>query len=291
MKNRKLAAAVLTAIAAFGIHGAEAKGRAGLRMTALTADQTLVTYAVNTPVSTPTGPARAIAGLSGGDTALVGIDYRPANGALYGLGNNGGVYTVDAATGIATLVSRLYFDITLDGVTQRIDVVPVGNAFGVDFNPLPDRLRVVSNTGQNLRINVDTGLTILDRDLEDLAQSKVNGIVAAAYTNSDAVATTGTMLFTIDSSADMLNLQNPPNAGTQVPIGALGVDAVGDAGFDIQSSLGADGAAISNTGYATLATPDGGVLYTVDVLTGAATRVSKLAAGASVVDIAFPIGQ
>ena len=38
--------------------------------------------------------------------------------------------------------------------------------FGVDFNPVPDRLRVVSNTGQNLRINVDTGATTTDTDAE-----------------------------------------------------------------------------------------------------------------------------
>ena len=41
------------------------------------------------------------------------------------------------------------------------------------------------------------------------------------------LATTGTMLFTIDSSADMLNLQNPPNGGTQTNPQTLGVNAVG----------------------------------------------------------------
>ena len=32
-----------------------------------------------------------------------------------------------------------------------------GTAFGFDFNPTVDRIRVVSDTGQNLRLNPDTG--------------------------------------------------------------------------------------------------------------------------------------
>ena len=35
-------------------------------------------------------------GLSGNDTALVGIDFRVQDGKLYGVGNGGGVYTIDA---------------------------------------------------------------------------------------------------------------------------------------------------------------------------------------------------
>ena len=35
----------------------------------------------------------------------------------------------------------------------------------MDFNPVPDRLRVVSDTGQSLRINVDTGAVITDTAL------------------------------------------------------------------------------------------------------------------------------
>ncbi len=40
-----------------------------------------------------------------------------------------------------------------------------GTEFGIDFNPLADRLRVVSDTGQNLRIDVDSGATITDTAL------------------------------------------------------------------------------------------------------------------------------
>ena len=37
-----------------------------------------------------------------------------------------------------------------------------GSQFGVDFNPVADRLRVISDSGLNLRINADTGATTTD---------------------------------------------------------------------------------------------------------------------------------
>ena len=42
-----------------------------------------------------------------------------------------------------------------------------------------------------------------------------------------------TTLYTIDTAADVLNIQNPPNGGTQILVGALGVNATDVAGFDI----------------------------------------------------------
>ena len=47
-----------------------------------------------------------ISGLQGGENVL-GIDFRPANGQLYGLGSAGHIYTINTTTGAATLVSTL----------------------------------------------------------------------------------------------------------------------------------------------------------------------------------------
>ena len=88
----------------------------------------------------------SVYGLKAPDTALVGIDFRVQNGQLYGVGNGGGIYTIDTYTAAATLVSQL--TVSLDGTF-----------FGVDFNPAADRLRIISNTGQNLRHNVNAGGT------------------------------------------------------------------------------------------------------------------------------------
>lgn len=77
---------------------------------------------------------------------ILGIDFRPANGLLYGLGSTSRLYTINTATGVATQVGAGQFSPLLSGAD-----------FGFDFNPSVDRIRVVSNTDQNLRLNPDTG--------------------------------------------------------------------------------------------------------------------------------------
>ncbi len=83
---------------------------------------------------------------------MVGIDYRPENQELYGLDASGAIYTIDPPTAVATFKSQL-------------NVALVGCSFGVAFNPVVDRLRIISDTGQNLRANVDTGATLVNGTL------------------------------------------------------------------------------------------------------------------------------
>lgn len=40
-----------------------------------------------------------------------------------------------------------------------------GTLFGVDFNPAVDRLRIISDTGQNLGVNFQTSETNVDTPL------------------------------------------------------------------------------------------------------------------------------
>src|SRR6185312_5424286 len=87
--------------------------------------------------------------ITGTTTNIIDIDYRPANGLLYGLGVDNRIYTIDTSTGAATQVSSL---------SNRLS----GTFFGIDFNPVADRLRIVSDIGQNLRVNVDSGAVIVD---------------------------------------------------------------------------------------------------------------------------------
>ena len=105
--------------------------------------------------------AIAITGLQAGET-VVGLDIRAGGatpGELYALGSTGRLYTVNTTTGVATLKSTLAADA---GDTTDAFTALSGTEFGVDFNPVADRLRVVSDTGQNLRIDADTGATITD---------------------------------------------------------------------------------------------------------------------------------
>ena len=207
----------------------------------------------------------AITGLSAGET-LLGIDVRPKDGMLYGLSSTGRLVTIDPATGAATVKASLAADAS---DTSAPYAGLQGGAFAVDFNPVADRLRVISDSGQSLRINVDTGATFTDGAINRAGQGAV--VAAAAYTNSIPDAT-ATQLFDVDSVAGVLALQNPPNDGTLVNVGALGVGIAGDGGMDIAG--GANGMVL-----AALRTTAGGPssLYRVDLATGAATLVNGAA--------------
>ena len=235
---------------------------------ALTASGRLVSFNRAAP-SNQVGSV-AIAGLAQGET-LLGIDYRPADGALYALGSTATVYQLDASTGVATRKSTLRAASGDDNPFSTL----VGTSFGFDFNPAADRLRVVSNTGQNLRINVDTGDTITDGNIA--AGPAVTG---SAYTNSFA-GTSSTQLFSLDAAAGRLYLQDPPNNGVLNAGVALGVTGDAGNGFDIDAR--------SNTGYAALQVGGESVLYAINLAAtaNAATRIGAIAGGEALRGIAL----
>lgn len=199
---------------------------------------------------------------------LLGLDLRPATGQLYALGSTNRLYTIDWQTGRATAVGSGPFTPALEG-TQ----------FAFDFNPTVDRIRIMSNTGQNLRAHPDTGAIVaIDAGLAyaggDPGFSSAPAVAACAYTNSDNDPLTGTELFNIDAARDVLVLQNPPNAGTLNTVGPLGVNAAEVAGFDIAVSTG--------TAYASMVLIQGkrrttrAALFSIDLSTGAATNLGKI---------------
>jgi len=210
--------------------------------------------------------SQMVSGLRANDS-LVGIDYRPADGMLYGVGALGNIYTIDPTTGAATFKSALMADPN-DTTVPFAGITGNPSLMSVDFNPVPDRLRVVGNDGQNLRINVDTGATFTDTPL---SSSRSPVISSVAYTNSFAGAGT-TRMFNIDVNEDLLYLQAPPNDGILASSVSLGVDAMGSSGFDI------DG--VNNMGYAALNVGNTLQLYRVDVnaTSNAASLIGNLPA-------------
>lgn len=211
------------------------------------------------------GAVHTVGALSGATTQLDGLDFRPADRQLYGYSAaTSGVYRVDPLTGATTLVSVS---------TQPLS----GAVVGIDFNPVPDRLRVVSNQQENRRINVDTGVALADGTLSYAAGDANSGaaprVADVAYTNSDTDPATGTRLYYIDHALDILATTDNPNAGLLTTVGALGVDTDEFVGFDIFT----DASGI-NTAFATLRV--GGVtgLFSIDLATGAAKRLGELAA-------------
>ncbi|MFD9194136.1 DUF4394 domain-containing protein [Streptomyces phaeochromogenes] len=201
-----------------------------------------------------------------GDTAVVGLDFRVQNGLLYLVGNKGGIYTVQIPPAVPNpLVTKV----------SQLSVPLQGTNFGVDFNPAADRLRIISDTGQNLAHNLANSSTATNTPLTTDGAT-THGVTGAAYTNNDLNSATATTLFDINTTSDQVVIQSPPANGLLVPTGSLGFDAGVNAGFDIFSDLSA-GKTISNTAFATL-TPAGAstsTFYTVDVLTGATTSVDQ----------------
>jgi hypothetical protein len=191
-----------------------------------------------------------------GAASVVGIDVRPADGLLYAVSADGGIYTVDAKTGAATMKAKL-------SETLKPGTI------SVDFNPVADRMRIISSDGTNLRVNVDDGKATVDGALKykdgDAQAGKSPKVLAAAYTNSSNPKPAATALYNIDDAGHLL-LQAPPNDGVLNTIGMLGVKIEGPAAFNIVNK--------GEDNVAWLAT--GGTLYSVDLKTGKATSAGKL---------------
>ncbi len=236
---------------------------------AVTRTQQLVRFDSATPGTL--NSSVAVTGMGAGETVL-GIDVRPATGELMALGSQSRVYRLDPATGVATAVG--------DAGAFAL----IGTDFGFDFNPVPDRIRVVSDADQNLRLNPVTGaLAANDVALAyaagDLNAGQNPNVVASAYTNSFA-GTASTTLYGIDNALDRLVTQNPPNNGTLNTVGALGVDVVGNAAFDIQTTTGP-----INLAFAALSTDGAGSgLYSIDLTSGAAILIGNIGAVPTLVD-------
>jgi hypothetical protein len=249
-RTRSLALAALTCAAALAGPSA---GQAAEAIYAVTDQAHLVSVNSSNPTALLTD--RSIAGLAAGER-IIGLDIRPANDELYALASTGRVLTVNRTTGRAAALTSAPFALA-------------GTRFGFDFNPTSDRIRVVSDADQNLRINPDNGNVIaadgpIAYAAGDANAGRAPDAVASAYSNNVRFAN-ATELFALDVAQDVLALQNPPNSGTLTTRGPLGVDAT-DAQFDIAS----DGVA-----YAALSTAGqpAGALYRVNLSTGAAAPV------------------
>lgn len=246
------------------------RGMAQVRLIGLRSNNVLVPFSSNSR-----GPSKPIR-LRGINGNLQGIDFRPADGLLYGVTDTDKVYTIDLNTGKAKLVSTL--STSFDGGFQS----------GVDFNPVLDRLRLVAknddpvNISQNFSVNVVDGTATRQATLKyitgDPNVGKPPNVTGAAYTNSfagppsppaPATPTRTTQLYDIDYDLDVLVLQDPPN-GTLTTVGSLGINFGPIGGFDIFSP--ADGV---NTGFAV----SGLNLYTIDLTKGTAKRISEAPKG------------
>jgi hypothetical protein len=191
--------------------------------------------------------------------SLIGIDVRPADGKLYGVTPDGAVVTIDHKTG------------KWEKKSQISEALPKDATFAVDFNPVADRMRILTSTGMSYRVNVEDGKTTVDGSLKyadaDANKGKQPVVIAGAYSNSFA-GTKETALYDIDATNNTFVRQAPPNDGILNTLGMLGAKVNGSVAFDIV----ADGKG-GNTGWLLM----GGTLYSVDIATGATKSVGKIA--------------
>jgi Domain of unknown function (DUF4394) len=230
-----------------------------------------------------------ISGLGSGET-LLGIDYRIARGVLFALGSSGRLYTLDPATGKLSAV----------GVAPAAVALPVGRV-GFDFNPVADRIRVVGEQGENLRIHPDTGAPVdgdpardgvqpdpaLQYAAGDVHGGQVPAIVAAAYTynkQNDRITTnyaidrrTGSLV--VQGSIEGVTPVVSPNTGQMRTVGLLGTGALEDASFDIADVSGAALAALRLDGRTRL--------YLVDLTSGRAQAIGTIGDGGPLLGFAI----
>lgn len=221
-----------------------------------------------------------VRGLPTGE-AVVGMDYRIAKGVLYVLSSAGHLYTLDVPSGV------------LKRVGSGAGVALQGEAFGVDFNPVADRVRVVSNTGQNIRLHPDTGVLAASDPAPAYAPGDPRTgtkpeLVAAGYTynKTDEKLTTN---FAIDRNGGYLVTQGSRegvqpvvsfNTGLLFSVGPLGIADMTDANLDIADVTGAAFATV------TTRSQPAARLYTVDLKTGQATLLGTVGDGSKVLGIA-----
>jgi hypothetical protein len=222
----------------------------------------------------------AVKGLQSGES-IVGIDYRVARGVLFALGSTGRLYTLDARTAQATAVGAAPLAVALSG-----------SEFGFDFNPAVDRIRIVSDSGQNFRGHPDTGAAV-DADANapgvqgdgklayasaDTNAGKAPRVVAAGYTynkQNEKITTN----YAIDAATGSLVMQGSkegatpsvsPNTGQLFTVGALGIGSFSRAGFDISD--------VNNAAYlgADVEGRRGTRIYSVDLASGKATFIGTV---------------
>lgn len=235
---------------------------------ATTLEGTLVTFDTATPGTLLSGVA--VSGMQPNEVVR-GIDFRPATGELFVLGSFSRLYTLNTVTGAATQVGGT-FSTPLNG-----------SQFGFGFNPTVDRIRIVSDADQNLRVHPGTGaVAFVDGTLAYASGDSNFGVnpnvTHAAYTNSFAGATSST-LYVIDTGLDILAVQNA-NVGSLTTVGSIGTDVSDMGGFDISANGNIGYVAVRNVALART------TFWTINLSTGAGTMVGEVGGGAILTSLA-----
>jgi hypothetical protein len=242
-------------------------------LVALTDDGHLLTFGSAAPRTISKDVA--ITGLAKGDT-LRAIAFDP-HGTLYGVSFMH--WYLIHPTGVATLKTG-----------PNLNLFSEGGTLGASFDPVTSRLRVIDDLGDNKLIDLATGVPD-SFESPTFVPGDVNHnfgcfLAAIAYTNEFSGAGSSTLYGEdVNPSPILVTLGGPngdpsPNGGEAHTVAALqpiSAFTIGGAG---------------NTAYAVGADNISGrtALYTVDLTTGAETRVGHFGSDATIVSLAVVPG-
>jgi hypothetical protein len=248
------------------------------------------------PAVPETVTTKAITGVASGET-LVGIDIRPQNGMLYGLGVNATddtatLYVIGRETGFAGPVGTPG-DIEMTTTAAAVIDLPTGE-YGFDFNPAVDRIRVSAASGLNFRVDANTGAPV-DTDAnagngvnpDGDINGAFNSVTGSAYTNDRPNNGNVSTLYVLNSGSNQLAIQSVPNNGTEtsaigVTEGGQPLDFTASGGFDIDPAVNAPATntpVASGIAYAALQTGATTRMYTINLVTGTATAIGTIGDG------------
>lgn len=222
---------------------------------------------IDSEATEPLVRIQKILGVAEGQT-LTALDLRPATGELYAMGIDGNV-------------AQLYVLEDDGGPTVQATAVgpefsglrnPAGTAFGMDFNPTIDRIRLVSTADQNVVFNPNDGLTTIATDLfyaDGDANADANPAVSHIAYDGNVDGSTATVQRGVDVDLDVL-VTVANNDGILATIGPLGIDVTEVGGFDVSET---------GTAYAALTTDAGQRIYRINLANGTAVDLGVPALG------------
>lgn len=195
---------------------------------------------------------------------IVSIDFRPADGELYGVGTDNVVYHIAKVTGTATAVAGAF--------TPSLDGTHFGLSIGSD-----DRIRTSSvESNQNLRLNPTDGTVSGTDGTYAYAAGDVH---AGTNPSVAALANRGSTFYGIESVEDVLVRISNPASGELTTIGDLGISTVPCTAFDIDQGDGLAFASLASDGISRLAL--------IDLTTGSATFLGTISVSSEVQGLAI----
>lgn len=223
---------------------------------------------------------------------IVGMDFRPKDLALYGLGMKPGsdtahLYKVNFTSSTWQLVNSNIIKVSADRINEDI--------IGFDFDPISQKARIVSGSKVNIVLNVDS-VTVSSTDnglhFPDPFQSVT--VYTCAYTNSYSTPASTTSLYTLDQATTSLALCDTPQNGLLNTIGSLKLDTTGVVLLSSDMDIVYEPKLKKNLGFMTafLSSDTTSRFFTIDMDNGTSQSKGSIGNGINVKDIAgeLPIG-